>query len=209
MHKIGLKREVALVVVLTVCLTPAILMANSREEYAQDLVRMAENYLAKDDNAQAIRLADIVISEFSDTRAVHKAKEIKRLAESGATGKAPTTKSQTVTSGEPDPGKACAWGIIPGGGQFYMANYYRKVNDSEAGLQFAYGCATAACVSLTTGLSLYWVLEGETGPVNTQAVGVGGLLIAPIFWGGAAFTAWLDARSEQRESERKPCTATW
>jgi hypothetical protein len=129
MEKQWLRRGMALVIVLALCLPPLALMADSREDSAQELASMAEKLLAQGEKEEAIRLANIVFSEFSDTRAARKAEEIKRLAEAESEEEAPTTpatpapeQAPTTSVNEwPDPKVAFRRGCYyPGGGQFYL-----------------------------------------------------------------------------------------
>jgi hypothetical protein len=213
------KRGFSLLVPLIMCIVPISLMADSREEYAQDLIGLAEKHLAQGNKAEAVRIADIVISEFSDTRAVHKAEEIKRLAGSDATRKAPTTKSRTVTSGEPDPGKACAWGIIPGGGLLYLGSYYSKVNNQRKATGNYLGGVGALIgipVTVAGGIGCIYKsqhLDGGTLCLDLDPLLEAGYLFLGIVFLGAAAISWpgsaIGASVEARKIQKGDTLSDW
>jgi hypothetical protein len=212
---------VLLVLIAIQIIDPGILLSSTNdEEYAQDLVSMAEQRLAQGKPEEALKLAEMVISEFPDTRAVHKAQEIKELASSQSSETIPLTKSSAVNP--PDPGKACLWGLIPGAGQYYIANYYRKAgNRKKAGNQYFLGTGTLIGVPAYSLLALIGLSQSEdpifddcclygtsSCLVDNQClanyqnacliVGIGSMIAVPVLWGGGAYTAWATARRIQK-----------
>jgi|GEM_PF-5454460 len=207
--------------VLALCISPASLSAGEREEHAQELVKIAEQRLAEGKEEAAISIANTVISEFPETRAVNKANEIIRAAGSSSSGSSPPTKSKTFNSGAPDPARACLWGIIPGGGQFYVGAYHSKVgNRKRAGWNYFTGAGTLIAVPVYTALAAVGFSEGNDPSIDENClyqgyaclfgdqcldnyqtacliVGIVSCVAVPTLWGGGAFTAWSDAKRVQ------------
>jgi len=132
-----LRRNLRAIPVILLITTPVILGADdARENHAQELVKIAEQRLSEGKTDAALSIANTVLEDFPDTQAAYKAKEIKKLALEKTTSTSGTAKSgtntRTVISGEPDPASACLWGFLPGGGQFYMGNYYHKVGNKRS-----------------------------------------------------------------------------
>jgi hypothetical protein len=203
---------------------PLVLLADphddcNREKSAQEIVRLAEDELSEGNTRQASLIADLVLREFSDTRAAYKAGEIKLLA---AEATSDSVTSDTISVEPPKPLNACLWGIIPGGGQFYMADYHRRAKNrnlmwTEIGLgSFVLVGTPVAGVSGLLFLSQYedpvlddccagrfflpsfeencMSLEGY----QTTCLVLGILASAgvPLLWGGSAGLAWSEARGE-------------
>lgn len=197
---------------------PFLLLADeTREEHAQELVKLAEQRLAEGKTEIALGLANIVIDKYPETRACTKAKEIKRLAGEKASSKS-TTNAKSIATGEPDPAKACLWGFLPGGGQFYMGNYFRKVGNTRSANR-DYFVGTGIAVSVpgyallgAVGIAqskdpffddnciydIYSCLFGDQCLQSYQKAclitGVVSLIAVPVLWGGGAFSAWSEAR---------------
>ncbi|MBN2379064.1 hypothetical protein JXM67_04610 [candidate division WOR-3 bacterium] len=221
MDKQWLKRIVSVPLLFILSIIPIPLQADDREDHAQELVKIAEQRLAEGKDEAALRIANIVLSEFPDTRAANKAKEIVGAVGNSSSGTAPRTKSTTINPGSPDPAKACLWGLIPGGGQFHMGSYHNKAgNKKRACWNYCNGVGTVIGVPAYTVLAAvgiaesgdpsiednclyqgYTCLFGDQCLQNYQnaclVVGVVSLIAVPTLWGGGAFTAWSDAKRVQ------------
>jgi hypothetical protein len=193
-----------------------------REESAQKIVRLAEDELSRGNAGQASQIADLVLAEFPDTRAAYKAGEIKLLAAADEATSTDSGTYDTITVKPPRPLNACLWAVIPGGGQFYMANYHRRAKNRNmmwteiAVGSFALAGTPVAGISSLVFLSqaedpivddcclgrLFFDASGETcvniNTYQTTCLVLGILTAAgvPLLWGGSAGIAWSEARKE-------------
>lgn len=190
-----------------------------REQRAQDLVKAAEVELAMGNTQNSILITDFILAQYADTRAKYKAGQIKELALADASaGEASGTAQSSVRP--PRPASACLWGIIPGGGQFYMADYHRRAanknrmwTDIAVGGFALAGTPVAGVSSLVfLGQSqdplideccisncLLYVFEDDCVNVDNYQTAclVLGILTAagvPLLWGGSAGLAYSEAK---------------